>query len=353
MVKAVKVPDNEAVIIRGKQDMLMQGRPVHEPGPEDVLLKIEYCGICGTDLHLYAHNVVGFWTLKTPCVLGHEASATVIEAGSKVQDLKPGDRVAMEPAAYCGKCLHCNAGSNNLCYMNTTEWLEPEGFFQNYTIYPSYLCHRLPDNVTLEEGALVEPLACALRGVLRIKIKAGEDILILGSGPIGLLSAQACKSYGAHKIVMTDINPKRLDIALKAKCANETYLIEKDKDQATQVKEIEKLFGRRPDVTLDCTGMEPCMNLAIDVTKRGGRVGLVGLTGGKIAVPLTIASMKEIDLIATAKYDTTDFRLAIKMLQNKVIDAIALVSHKMELNQFQQAFDMLNKGEGVKILLKC
>lgn len=136
------------------------------------------CGICGTDLHLWAHNAVGFWTLKTPCVLGHEASGRVTNVGSAVQNLKIGDRVTMEPAAYCGKCLDCTAGKNNLCHLNTTETLEPEGFFQNYVVYPSYLCHRLPDSVSLEEGAIVEPLACALRGVLRAKVRAGEDILV-------------------------------------------------------------------------------------------------------------------------------------------------------------------------------
>lgn len=237
-------------------------------------MKIEFCGICGTDLHFWLHNSVGFWTLKTPCVLGHEASGIIVSVGSQVDHLVAGDRVTMEPAGYCGKCVHCTAGNNNLCHMNTTESLEPEGFFQNYIVYPSYLCHRLPDSMTLEEGAMVEPLACALRGVLRARVKPGEDILILGAGPIGVLSAQACKSFGAHKIVITDINPERLVLAKETGSVDETYLVVREKDQATQVRELTYLMGRSPDVTLDCTGMESCLRLAIDVTRRGGRVGL-------------------------------------------------------------------------------
>ena len=141
-------------------------------------MKIAFCGICGTDLHLWSHNVVGFWILKLPCVLGHEASGLVVAAGSDVKHLVPGDRVTMEPSPYCGKCVHCNAGNNNLCHLNTCESLDPSAFFANYVVFPAYLCHRLPDTMTLEEGALVEPLACALRGVRRAKIRPGEDILV-------------------------------------------------------------------------------------------------------------------------------------------------------------------------------
>lgn len=287
---------------------------------------------------------------KAP-ILGHEASGIVEKVGSKVTKLKPGDRIAVEPNNYCGKCTFCIHGKNNLCYAEPNVEIPPrDGLFQQFYTTRASLIHKIPDDMPLEVAAFTEPLACVLHGVIRSRVKAGEDVLITGAGPVGLLSALAAKAYGATNIVITDINPLRLEIAKKIGIEN-TLLIDPKDDPVAAVPDVVKILGNEPDVTLECTGFESALRLAIAVTVLGGRIGLIGLGASQVNVPLSTAAIKELELIGSSKYGNT-FALSLKLLASKQIDPRGIISHKLNLDNLPQAFDLLSKGQGSKVLIE-
>lgn len=293
---------------------------------------------------------MGNKSLSKPPILGHEASGTIEKVGSKVTKLKPGDRVAVEPNAYCGKCNHCIIGNNNLCQEDNVEIPPRDGLFQQYFINRESLTHKIPDDMSLEVAAFAEPLACVLHGVIRSRVAAGEDVLVCGAGPVGLLSALAAKAFGASNIAITDINPLRLEVAKKI--GIKTYLVDPKKDNEVVSNEVIQLFGRSPDVTLECTGFENSIKLAISATKLAGRIALIGLGATTVTVPLSCASLKELELIGSSKYRNT-FQLSLKLMASKQIDPSEIISHKIKLEKLPDAFDLLSKGQGCKVMIEC
>lgn len=236
------------------------------------------------------------------------------------------------------------------------------------------LPQRLPENMSLEEGALVEPVACAAWSVKRSGLQGGNKVLVIGCGPIGLLCMMVCvfiiewhgiskflsitlftsqvaKAYGASKIIATDLNPKRLELASRAG-ADFSVLIDKNESPEAAAKRIVESMGEAPHVTLECTGSAPAINTGIMATRRGGKLALVGLGESYVRVALTMASLREVDLLGVTRYNNT-FPDAIELLSSGKIDSKVIISHVMGLDEAQKAFKMLMSGEGVKILLKC
>ncbi|RWS20482.1 sorbitol dehydrogenase-like protein, partial [Leptotrombidium deliense] len=170
----------------------------------EVLLRVKYCGICGSDMHIYEDGHIGSMKVETgkPFILGHESSATVLKVGSEVKHLQVGDRVTIEPSIPCRNCDFCLQGSYNLCSESnkySRGLPSNNGCMQRYFVHPANFCFKIPENISFEEGALVEPLSCALFGVQRTGLKAGDKVLIVGAGPIGLLSLLCAKAFGADK----------------------------------------------------------------------------------------------------------------------------------------------------------
>lgn len=204
----------------------------------------------------------------------------------------------------------------------------------------------------MEAAAVTEPLACVIHAIKRSGLTCGQRVLVCGAGPIGLLSALSSHAFGASKIVITDINQKRLDYAKNIGIVN-GYLITPAKDQEQQKKDIVEMFGgKSPDITLECTGFQPSVRLAIDVTKFCGTIALVGLGAEYVDVPLTLASMKEINLIGTAKYDSASFQRGLSLMASGVIKGEGIVSHRVKLENFQEAFDLIVRGEASKVLIQ-
>lgn len=310
-------------------------------------------GICGTDIHFWAHGAMGPFTLKNPHVLGHEVSGTVAAVGSNVRDFKTGDRITLEPAIPCYSCEFCRSGNNNLCPFadnNVVGSPPKDGCLQNFYVHPASLCHKLPDDMTLEEGALVEPMACVVHSVQRAAVTVGQDVLICGSGPMGLLCMLTAKAFGARRVVMTDINTTRLSQAKRAG-ADATYLVDPASDYIHQTREIENLFGgNSPHVTLECTGVESSLKVALNVTRPGGKVALVGLGPVFVSVPLCMSSLRQVDIIGCARYNNT-FPLAIQLIPK--INAAQVVTHKFSLKDGEKAFQTVISGEGNKVLIQC
>ena len=315
-------------------------------------MRVHSCGICGTDLHFWAHGCMGSMSINKPSVLGHEASGTVLKVGSNVKTLAAGDNVAVEPNEFCGFCAYCMDGRNQLCLNAFTDIPLRDGLLQQYYVVPAFMCTKVPDGMSLEAAAVAEPLACCLHAIQRVGVSCGQYVLVCGAGPMGILSALAAKAFGACRVVITDTNAKRVEHA-KSLGVCQGFVIKLDEPEEKQVEAIKELLGKRnPDITLECTGFQPSMRLAIAATKKGGRICMVGLGAKTVEVPLSTASMKEIDLIGTAKYDSNSFRLGIALMAAGKINGEGIVTHKVSLENFQQAFDLIMSGEASKVLIQ-
>ncbi|CAG2114863.1 unnamed protein product, partial [Medioppia subpectinata] len=268
--------------------------------------KHKSCGICGTDVTLWKKGFVADFVVKKPFVLGHEPSAVVIGVGSEVTNLKVGDRVAVEPALPCLKCQFCRSGRYNLCPASNlhSHGLPPaDGCLRRYYTHRSDFCYKLPENVSCEEGALVEALAVVVHACRRVGVGIGQNVLVCGAGPVGIMCFLVAKAFGASKVFLTDINESRLKMA-KQLGADGVFVINpktfNDKEMAKTIRSAIGANSLGVDIAIECTGVESSVCLAIHVTKSGGKVGIVGL-GADCKIPLSSAAMREVDLIGVCR----------------------------------------------------
>ena len=206
----------KTAVMLGIGKMGFEERDIPQIKEDEVLIKLEYVGICGSDLHYYESGAIGDYVVKPPFVLGHEPGGTVVEVGEKVKNLKVGDRVALEPGKTCGHCEFCRTGRYNLC-PDVVFFATPpvDGVFQEYVAHEADLCFKLPDNVSTLEGALIEPLAVGFHAAIQGDAHLGQKAVVMGSGCIGLVSMMALKARGVSEVYVVDIMEKRLKKALE------------------------------------------------------------------------------------------------------------------------------------------
>lgn len=322
------------------------------PKDNEVLLKMEVVGICGSDVHYYTNGRIGPFIVKEPMVIGHEASGTVVEVGKKVKTLKPGDRVAIEPGVPCRACNYCKTGRYNLCpdvFFCATP--PDDGNLCRYYVHPADFCYKLADHMTLEEGAIMEPLAVGVKACKRGDVKLGSVVLILGAGPIGLVSLLAAKAFGASKVVITDLLETRL-VKAKSMGADYTIQIAKGMTEDQVVEKIHKDLGEEPDISLDCTGVEFCVRVALKATHTGGVVVLVGMGKDEFTLPLSSALIREVDIKGVFRYNN-DYPAAMEMVKSGKIDVNPLITHRFTIEDSSKAFHVAKTGEGdpIKILI--
>ena len=206
----------KVAVMNGIGEMGYTERPIPAPKADEVLVKLEYVGICGSDMHYYETGRIGDYVVEPPFVLGHEPGGVVVEVGADVTHLKAGDRVALEPGKTCGKCKFCREGKYNLC-PDVVFFATPpvDGVFQEYVAHEADLCFKLPDNVSTLEGALIEPLAVGFHAAIQGGARAGQTAVVMGAGCIGLVTMMALKAMGVSKVYMVDIMEKRLQKAME------------------------------------------------------------------------------------------------------------------------------------------
>lgn len=354
--------DNLSIVLYGKNDLRLEKWPLPTRiEPDEVLLESHSTGICGTDLHLWRAAQVADYEWKKPFCLGHEPSAVVLKCGSSVQNLKPGDRVAVEPAIPCLKCNFCRSGRYNLCPVSNEQshgLPNSDGSLRRYYCHRADFCFKLPDKISLEEGALVEALAVVVHACRRLNIEPGSTVLVCGAGPVGVMAMLAAKAFGANRVCITDIKKSRLEMA-KQMGADHTMWVDLSQDVASLdpkhlAKEIiDMLGGNKPDFSLECSGVDSSQSMAIHATKHGGRIAIVGLGSPANRVPLSTATMKEIDLIGVCRIKD-DYPLAISLMESGKINLGPLITQRFPIEQALEAFQLLARGEeGVlKVLIQ-
>ena len=316
-------------------------KPEPEAGPGDVVLAVERCGICGSDLHLKSAGL-----LPPGAVMGHEFAGVVAQAGDGV-DRAEGERVSVLPSVQCGECEPCRAGKGQLCPNQGPTSIGlgvNDGAYAEYVRASARSCYRLPDGMTSAQGALVEPYAVGLHAVRRSRVKPGTTVGIVGAGPIGLMTLAALRKEGVTDVAVAERSETR---AALAEAMGATAVT----NDATQ---IDRILGEAPEVIFECAGTGATASLALQLARPGGEVVLVGVANPDD--PVTIMGVlwviREVDYVPSIGYDRAEFGEAVDAVFSGAVDAATIVSDVRPLEAAEQSFtDLATPGGPVKLLL--
>lgn len=335
------------------------GRPleigtIDDPTPEsgELVLKVEACGICGSDLHMSDNHdgSGGMPPLKHDSVMGHEFCGEVVAIGPRTDTaLKVGDRVTALPNIGCGTCDKCLTGDIKRCRKGRGIGLgDLPGGYSEYIRVGANESLRLPGHFGKGEGALIEPLAVGLRAAVRARLKPGESVLVIGAGPVGLATAIWCRHFGARHVVVSDLNANRAAMAAKY---GATDAIDASKENV--IERYKQIAGDRPDVVFDCVGVPGSMQLAIDYAAFDSKVVIVGVCMQLDRILPVKPVTKELDLIFAYCYLRQEFGLTVDMLDQGRIEAAGLITDRVGFDDFSAAFEALKTpNTQVKVLLE-
>ncbi len=305
------------------------------PGRAEVVLKVGRCGVCGTDLHRTEHNVA---TYREGTIPGHEFSGEVVALGAEVCGLKIGDIVTAQPYVGCNSCIHCIQGFPAFCHETRSIGSDRRpGAFAEYVTVGAPFTLKLPAALSLADGALVEPLAVALRGVLRGQIQPGSNVLVLGAGPIGLAAAFWAKRAGAGKVAVQASSRRRADVAGSL---GADLFIDATGELSPAQKAVEA-FGRAPDVVLECVGLPGMIDQAIATVRRQGMVVILGACMEHDRWLPVLGLTKEVDLRFSYVYDLREYQIAIDAMDAGAVEPRALITQTVSLDALPDAFEAL------------
>ncbi|XP_011628378.1 sorbitol dehydrogenase [Amborella trichopoda] len=346
-------PENMAAWLLGVNTLKIQPFKLPPLGPHEVRVRMKAVGICGSDVHYLKNMRCADFIVKEPMVIGHECAGIIDEVGSKVNTLVVGDRVALEPGISCWHCNYCKAGSYNLCPdMKFFATPPVHGSLANQVVHPADLCFKLPENVSLEEGAMCEPLSVGIHACRRANAGPETNVLVMGAGPIGLVTMLAARAFGAPKVVIVDVDDQRLSFA-KAIGAHQIIKVSTDmQDVEEDVGRIERAMEGAVDITFDCAGFGKTMSTALKATRAGGKVCLVGMGHNEMTVPLTPAAAREVDVVGVFRYRNT-WPLCLEFLSSGKIDVKPLITHRFGFSEkeVEDAFETSARGgNAIKVM---
>jgi L-iditol 2-dehydrogenase len=331
----------------GEGNLAIQETEIPEPAPDEVLIKVEAAGICGSDVHI-RHWDINF-PMRPPMIIGHEYSGTIEKLGSQVDGWKVGDRVTSETThSACGKCYYCRTGYENLCPERKTMGYWVNGAFGQYTVKAAKRLHKLPGNVDFIAGAMTEPLACTVLGVIELtKIHAGDVVVVTGPGAIGLMSAQLAKAEGGTVVVIgTGVDEQRLK---KAKELGAQYTVNLDKESPNElIQDLTKGYGA--DVILECSGAAPAVPLGFDLVRKQGSFTQIGLFGKPLTIDFERIAYKELRVIGSLSHRWTTFEKALQLMSEDKVRVKPLVSDVLPLSQWEEGFRKFESKEAQKVI---
>ncbi|OLN85435.1 putative D-xylulose reductase A [Colletotrichum chlorophyti] len=350
---ATEGKSNLSFILNKPHDVEFAERPVPKlSDPHNVLVAVNYTGICGSDVHYWEHGAIGHFVVKDPMVLGHESAGTVVQVGDSVTTLKVGDRIALEPGYPCRRCPNCLAGRYNLCPDMRFAATPPyDGTLTGFWSAPADFCYKLPDNVSLQEGALIEPLAVAVHITKQARVTPGCSVVVMGAGPVGLLCAAVARSFGATKVVSVDIVQAKLDFA-KDLASTHTYLSQRISPEDNARALIEQCdLGEGADVVIDASGAEPSIQTSLHVVRMGGSYVQGGMGKADINFPIMALCLKEVTASGSFRYGPGDYKLAIDLVANGSVNVKKLITGVVSFKQAEEAFKKVKEGQVIKILI--
>lgn len=325
---------------------LINDAPVPQPGHNDLLIKIRKTAICGTDVHIYNWDEWSQKTLPVPMITGHEYVGEVVGIGQEVKGFSLGDRVSGEGHITCGHCRNCRAGRTHLCRNTIGVGVNRQGCFAEYLVIPAFNAFRIPDNISDELAAIFDPFGNAVHTALSFDL-VGEDVLISGAGPIGIMAAAICRHVGARHVVITDINDYRLDLARKAGVTRAVNVSHEDLNKVMQELGMTEGF----DVGLEMSGAPAAFRSLLGVMNHGGRIALLGIPPSEMSIDWNQVIFK--GLFIKGIYGREMFETWYKMaaLIQSGLDLTPLITHHFPIDEFQKGFDAMRSGHSGKVIL--
>ncbi|KAH8692441.1 xylitol dehydrogenase [Talaromyces proteolyticus] len=344
---------NLSFILEGVKQVKFEDRPVPEIiDRHDVLVNVKYTGVCGSDVHYWEHGSIGHFVLREPMVLGHESSGVISKVGLGVKTLKVGDRVSLEPGIPCRRCEPCKSGKYNLCIDMAFAATPPyDGTLAKYYRLPEDFCYKLPETMSLQEGALVEPLGVAVHIIRQGEVTPGSSVIVFGAGPVGLLCCAVAKAFGASKIIAVDIQQNRLAFAKKY-IATSTFMPDKGsaEENAIRLKE-ENDLGPGADVVIDASGAEPSVHTGIHALRTGGTYVQGGMGRSEITFPIMAACTKELNIKGSFRYGSGDYKLAIELVATGKVNVKDLITNEVKFEDAETAIKDVKMGKGIKTII--
>lgn len=334
---------------KGPGNMALLETPVPEPKPNEVLIEIKAAGICGTDIHI-KHDQFPYWP---PVIMGHEFSGVVVEVGNEVTGFHVGDRVVGEPhTKACGKCALCRTGNIQICAQKRSPGWGINGAFARYLTMPEHLLHRIPDSMTFEEGAVVEPAANVVQDVLeRGRVEPYDFVVINGPGPIGLMAVMAARAGGAGTVVVVGASPDEdTRLPLARKLGADEVIVADRQDAVRTVMDMTN--GRGADLVVEASGAPAAIKASVPMVRRLGRITAIGLTGrGEIPFPWDTAMAKVCTIIFNMSTAYSCWDRTIGLIASKKMDVRQIISHVEPLANWERVFEDVENKRALKALL--
>ncbi|MGC3871888.1 L-threonine 3-dehydrogenase [Halomonas sp. GXIMD04776] len=324
----------------------MTDAPVPEIGHNDVLIKIHRTAICGTDMHIYQWDEWSQNTVPVPMITGHEYSGEIVALGEEVRGFEVGDRVSGEGHVTCGHCRNCRAGRRHLCRNSVGVGVNRPGAFAEYMTLPAYNLFKLPDEISDEMAAIFDPFGNAVHTALAFDV-VGEDVLITGAGPIGIMAAAVIRHIGARHVVITDINDYRLELAAKMG-ATRTVNVSRERLQDVMA-DLHMHEGF--DVVLEMSGVPAAVDEMLDVINHGGKIAMLGIPPKEMAIDWTKVIFK--GLTIKGIYGREMFETWYKMasLIQSGLDLSPIITHRFSIDDFEKGFEVMGTGKSGKVVL--
>ncbi|MBF0244630.1 MAG: alcohol dehydrogenase catalytic domain-containing protein [Planctomycetes bacterium] len=335
-----------AIYYKGKEQLIPGQTENRAPGPGEVQIRVSWCGICGTDLHIFHGRMDG--RVGASRIIGHEASGIVEAIGTGVKDLQVGQAVTVMPLDWCGECPSCKAGHTHICQKLRFLGIDSPGAFQSLWTVPSRAVFPLPASVKLDRAALIEPLAVACHDIRRGRVTAGELVVVLGGGPIGALIALVARGRGA-RVIVSELNGARISLlqSLGLECVNP-----KERDLVELVNE--RSGGAGADVVFEVTGHPDGVAMATKLPRTRGRIVVVGIFAKAPPVDLFAMFWRELELVGARVYELEDFIAAIGLAADEELGLDHLISARLPLVELEKGIrQMESGGDCMKILIRC
>lgn len=329
-----------------EEGIWMEDVPVPAPGANDVLIRVHKTAICGTDMHIYNWDEWARRTIPVPMVVGHEFSGEIVEVGTAVTSLQPGQRVSGEGHIVCGRCRNCRAGRGHLCRNTLGVGVNRPGAFADYLVIPSHNVYPLPDNVSDDIAAIFDPLGNAVHTALSFDL-VGEDVLVTGAGAIGIMGALVAKEVGARKVVITDINPSRLQ---RARDFGIEHTVDTSKQKLSDVmQDIGMTEGF--DVGLEMSGAADAFRDMIHAMNNGGKIAILGIAPAAFEIDWNEVIFKMLTLKGIYGREMFETWYKMTALVQGRLDLSPIITHRLPAGEFQTGFDAMRAGNAGKVVL--
>lgn len=344
----------KAVVLSGANDFATREIEMPQIGTDEILIKMEKAAICGTDIRVLEGKKTK--DVRYPSVIGHEVAGIISEVGSEVAGYAVGDRVSVAPVIPCGSCASCLSGRENACMNRTAIGYQFDGGFQEYVRIPATSLKagnvlKLPESVSFTAGALIEPLACCIRGMVNAGTKFNDTVLVIGAGPIGLMHVQLSNIAGASKVLVSEPNAYRREMAMKL---GATRCIDPMNEDLHEIV-MSETGGKGLDVIMVAIGVPALVNSTLKLAKKGGSVCLfAGFAGtGESTIEVNTIHYNELFVSGSTAYRRSDYRIAADMVFSGKINLDEIATHTFKLDDFAAAYEMNKSGNGLKIMIEA